>query len=61
MPGRNAIAAMILTGALLTPMAGAYAFDETKYPDMQAQWARPTGVGIQWDPTKRIGPPRNRR
>jgi hypothetical protein len=57
MPGRNAIAAMILTGALLTPMAGAYAFDETKYPDMQAQWARPTGVGIQWDPTKRIGPP----
>ena len=26
-------------------------------PDMQAQWSRPRGVGIQWDPSKPGGRP----
>jgi hypothetical protein len=29
---------------LLLPIA-ALAFDESKYPDMQGQWARPSGIG----------------
>jgi hypothetical protein len=53
--GRNAIAVFALTAALLAPMAGAGAADDPKYPNMQGQWARPEGVGIQWDPTKPIG------
>src|SRR5690349_8624375 len=48
---RNAMSAVILAAALALP-AMAYAFDESKYPDMQAQWSRPRGVGIQWDPSK---------
>jgi hypothetical protein len=48
---RNAMGAIVLAAALALPVA-ATAFDESKYPDMQAQWSRPPGVGIQWDPTK---------
>jgi hypothetical protein len=55
--GQNAVGAILLTAALLMPMAGARGFDEAKYPDMQGQWGRPQGVGIQWDPTKPIGRP----
>ena len=53
---RNTLGAMILAAALALPVA-ATAFDESKYPDMQGQWGRPPGVGIQWDPTKRGGRP----
>jgi hypothetical protein len=52
----NAMGAMALAAALVLPVA-ATAFDESKYPDMQAQWSRPPGVGIQWDPSKRGGLP----
>ena len=27
----------------------------SRYPDFQGQWARPAGIGIQWDQTKPIG------
>jgi hypothetical protein len=47
---------IILAAALALPVA-AKAFDESKYPDMQAQWSRPPGSGIQWDPTKPRGLP----
>jgi hypothetical protein len=43
------VAAMAMT------IAGAAAFDETKYPDWSGQWWRPRGVGFQWDPTKPPG------
>ena len=45
-----------VAAALFLP-AAAQAFDESKYPDMQGQWARPRGVGIQWDPTRPLGRP----
>src|SRR5215468_4628968 len=28
-----------------------------KYPDIVGQWHRPPGIGIQWDQSKRVGPP----
>ena len=45
-------AALVLT--FVMPIA-AQALDDTKYPDMQGQWARPAGIGIQWDQTKKLG------
>jgi hypothetical protein len=56
MPNRNGMGAVILAVALALPIA-AQAFDESKYPDMQAQWSRPRGVGIQWDTSKPRGLP----
>jgi len=51
---RNAIGAIVVAAALTLP-AAANAFDHSKYPDMQAQWSRPRGIGIQWDPSKPDG------
>ena len=51
---RKAMGAVLLAVALALP-AAALAFDESKYPDMQGQWSRPRGVGIQWDPSKPPG------
>ena len=53
---RDAMGAIMLAAALALP-AVAQAFDESKYPDMQAQWSRPRGVGIQWDTSKPRGLP----
>src|SRR5258708_10079035 len=36
-------------------MAGAQAFDETKYSDWSGQWRKPQGIGNQWDQTKPPG------
>jgi hypothetical protein len=33
----------------------AYAFDETKYPDLSGVWRKPPGIGNQWDQTKPLG------
>jgi len=55
MLNRNAIAALTLATALSFPIAGAQAFDESKYPDFSGQWRRPPSVGIQWDQTKPLG------
>jgi hypothetical protein len=52
---RNLIGAISLAGALALPMAGAKAFDESKYPDFSGQWRRPPGIAIQWDQTKPVG------
>jgi hypothetical protein len=52
---RRAIVALALAGALTLPVAGAQAFDESKYPDFSGQWRRPPGVGISWDQTKPLG------
>jgi hypothetical protein len=42
--------------ALVLP-AAVQAADDGKYPDIQGQWARPKGIGIQWDPTRPLGRP----
>jgi hypothetical protein len=55
MLNRNAIAALTFAAMLLLPTAGAWAFDESKYPDFSGQWRRPPGVAIQWDQTKPLG------
>jgi hypothetical protein len=36
-------------------IGSAAAFDDAKYPDWSGQWRRPSGVGTQWDQTKRSG------
>ncbi len=55
MVNRSAIAALTLAAALALPIAGAWAFDESKYPDFSGQWRRTPGIGIQWDQTKPLG------
>jgi hypothetical protein len=55
MLNRRTIAALAVAAALAWPAAGAWAFDESKYPDFSGQWRRPPGVGIQWDQTKPLG------
>ena len=41
--------------ALLVFIAGAVAFDQSKYPDWGGQWKRPRGVATQWDQAKPSG------
>jgi hypothetical protein len=55
MPNTSAIAALSVAAMLSLPIAGAWAFDESKYPDFSGQWRRPSNVGIQWDQTKPLG------
>jgi len=55
MLNRNAIAAFTFVAAVSLPIAGAWAFDESKYPDFSGQWRRPPGIAIQWDQTKPLG------
>jgi hypothetical protein len=55
MLNRSAIAALAVAAVLSLPIAGAWAFDESKYPDFSGQWQRPPKVGIQWDQTKPLG------
>ena len=55
MLNRSAIVAFPVAAVLSLPIAGAWAFDESKYPDFSGQWQRPPKVGIQWDQTKPLG------
>src|SRR5437660_1042562 len=41
---RSSIGALALGAALLAMMAGAHAFDESKYPDWSGQWKKPRGI-----------------
>jgi hypothetical protein len=43
---RNSIEAIALVAALLTPLASAQAFDETKYPDLKGQWRRAPNADV---------------
>ena len=54
---RIALSATALLTLLGLAPAGAQLLDLSKYPDIVAQWHRPAGIGIQWDQTKRGGPP----
>jgi hypothetical protein len=49
---RIALRAIALTAAMLMAVAGARAFDESKYPDLSGQWKRPPGVSNQYDISK---------
>ena len=52
---RGAIGAIATTAALLVSLAGASAFDETKYPDLKGQWVR---IGNpNWAPAGAPRPP----
>src|SRR5438105_6680005 len=50
------ITPVALAAALAASSLAASAHDESKYPDWSGQWRRPQGVGIQWDPSKPLGP-----
>jgi hypothetical protein len=49
---RNTIGAFSLAFVLCAPLASAFAFDDSKYPDFNGQWTRPPGVGNQFDTSK---------
>jgi len=61
---RGSIGACVLAAALLAAIAGAQAFDETKYPDLKGQWRRGPGAITgaaqgrfnTFDPNKGWGP-----
>ena len=55
MHGNRWIGSLALGAVLIVATATASAHDESKYPDWSGQWRRPEGVGIQWDPSKRLG------
>jgi hypothetical protein len=52
---RIAMCAVAGTAALLLTLAGAAAFDETKYPDWSGTWKRAPGTGIGWEETRPRG------
>ena len=49
------VGVIVLLAAI--PIAGAQAFDDSKYPDWKGQWNRleVPGIGPSFDPTKRPG------
>ena len=50
---RSSIASIALAAALMLPAQGAWAADESKYPDWSGQWTRvPDGGPPRYDPTK---------
>src|SRR5205807_8961130 len=51
---RDSVGAIVLTAALCATIAGAQAWDESKYPDLTGQWVRAEGArGVgRYDPTK---------
>jgi hypothetical protein len=55
--GRNLIGAIAHSLAMFITIAGAQAFDESKYPDWSGQWTKPSqsDPGNPWDPTKPWG------
>jgi hypothetical protein len=50
---RSLIGAAALAATLC--VAGAWAHDESKYPDLKGQWVRAVAGATQWDPTKPAG------
>ena len=59
MPYRGFIALIALAAAVLTTMAGALAFDESKYPQWKGEWRRVPVAGLKgqpsYDPSKSEG------
>ncbi len=55
MLNKCSLTALTVTATLALTIGSAAAFDDSKYPDWSGQWRRPSGVGTQWDQTKRPG------
>src|SRR5580704_19057136 len=55
MHGNRWIGSLAFGAVLFVATATASAHDESKYPDWSGQWRRPEGLGIQWDPSNRLG------
>jgi hypothetical protein len=55
MLNKTSIRAITLAAALLTTMAGAQAYDESKYPDWSGQWIKADGGAPRYDPSKPDG------
>jgi hypothetical protein len=55
MLSRRSIGAIALVAALGVTVAGAQAFDDSKYPDFAGQWRKPDSARVQWDQTKPLG------
>ena len=55
MPYRVSITAVTLASALCLTIAGARAWDDTKYVDLKDQWVRGDGGMGRYDPTKPPG------
>src|SRR5581483_9054201 len=58
MPNRNPMGAIAFAAALLMASAGAFAFDDAKYPDLSGQWTREGGQP-RFDPHQPRGPKQN--
>jgi hypothetical protein len=52
---RGAVGVLTLASALSLMVAGAYAFDESKYPDWKGQWVRTDTGTPRYDPAKPPG------
>ncbi len=53
--GASALGAITLAAALSMTFAGAWAFDESKYPDWKGQWVRADTGTPRYDPSKPSG------
>ena len=53
---RRSATTVALAAALSAACTVAFAADDLKYPEWRGQWRRPPGIGIQWDPSKPLGP-----
>jgi len=51
---RSSLGLIALAAALTMTMAGAQAFDDSKYPDFAGQWRRPPGIGNQFNTAKPV-------
>jgi hypothetical protein len=49
MHDRSSLGLIALAAALTVTIAGAQAFDDSKYPDFAGQWRRPPGIGNQFN------------
>ncbi len=52
---RTLLSSITLLAALSVPLAGARAFDESKYPDWSGQWLKADGGAPRYDPSKPEG------
>jgi hypothetical protein len=55
MLSRRSVGAITIVAALGVTVAGAQAFDDSKYPDFAGQWRKPDSARVQWDQTKPLG------
>ncbi len=51
---RSSLGLIALAAALTMTIAGAQAFDDSKYPDFAGQWRRPPGIGNQFNTAKPV-------